>query len=532
MEAVSNRLEVALPVSKSLTPGKALLLPSVFIIVLITLGLLMGLLMREPLLARAMLGAAGALVLLAAVLYVTARRSGRTLSLDIVLRPNHYVQAGVLVVLFSYWGYHVPAIRPYGLLVLAQLMFAYGFHILLTWSRRDNYELGFGPFPITCSINVFLLFKPEWFHWQFVMVALGFAAKEFIRWRKEGRSSHIFNPSSFTLAVFSVVLILTGSTDHTLGVEIAQILFNPPHIYAVLFLVSIPGQLIFGVATMTITAVLTAYAFGLFFFAATGTYYFLDAYIPIAVFLGMHLLFTDPPTAPRSEPGRILFGVVYGLAVIGMYALLSAFDLPGFYDKLLPVPIMNLFVRFIDRGAASGRLRFLDLTGFGERLTSMQRRTAAVGLWAVTFVAISGAGGVGDKHPGQYLPFWQEACEAGSDRACDYLPVMLGNFCGRDSGWACNELGIHRLQREGDRSGAMDVIDHGCELGFPTACENGYTLRTGSSTLLSAAPLVADLPIVLRGSKGAISERDPQALYALACERGWPDTCGGQPVEP
>ena len=38
------------------------------------------------------------------------------------------------------------------------------------------------------------------------MVALGFAAKELIRWNKDGRRVHIFNPSSFPLAVFSIGL--------------------------------------------------------------------------------------------------------------------------------------------------------------------------------------------------------------------------------------------------------------------------------------------------------------------------------------
>jgi hypothetical protein len=41
----------------------------------------------------------------------------------------------------------------------AQLLFAYAFDMLLTWSRRDRYLLGFGPFPIISSINLFLWFK-------------------------------------------------------------------------------------------------------------------------------------------------------------------------------------------------------------------------------------------------------------------------------------------------------------------------------------------------------------------------------------
>ncbi len=528
MQPVNHRPEEAPPASKRLPPGKALALPGALAIALVALGLLT----RDPLFSRPILGAAGVLVLWTAALYVTARRSGRTLGIEIVLRQHHYVQACVLVVVFSYWGWHLPAVRGFAPMLLVQLIFAYGLHILLTWSRRDNYELGFGPVPITFSMNFFLLFKPEWFYWQFVMVALAFLAKELIRWKRDGHSMHIFNPSAFTLTVFSVVLILTGTTDRTLGVELATTLFNPPHIYAVIFLVSLTGQLLFGVATMTIAAVLTTYAFGLLYFAATGTYYFFDAYIPIAVFLGMHLLFTDPATSPRSESGRILFGVMYGLSVIGTYALLSAFGAPGFYDKLLPVPLMNLLVRVIDRAAASGRLRLLDFSKLGERLTPARRRVATVGLWVVLFAAISGARGLGDEHPGQYLPFWQEACEAGSARACDYVPDMLGNFCEKDSGWACNELGVHLVQRESDRRTALAAIRRGCELGFPMACENVYRMTTGPETLGSEPPLIGDLPIVLRGSKGAILERDPRALYALACERGWPDTCGVQPVDP
>ena len=34
-------------------------------------------------------------------------------------------------------------------------------------------------------------------------------------------------------------------------------------------------------------------------------YYFIEPSVPIAVFLGMHLLFTDPSTSPRTESGRV-----------------------------------------------------------------------------------------------------------------------------------------------------------------------------------------------------------------------------------
>ena len=102
---------------------------------------------------------------------------------------------------------------------------------------------------------------------------------------------------------------------------------------------------------MTMSAVVTTYLFGLVYFAATGIYFFYDSYIPIAVFLGMHLLFTDPSTSPRTELGRIIFGVLYGLSSVALYQLLGAAGLPTFYDKLLQVPLLNLSVKLIDRAA-------------------------------------------------------------------------------------------------------------------------------------------------------------------------------------
>src|SRR5262249_28596163 len=159
-------------------------------------------------------------------------------------------------------------------------------------SRRDVYTLGFAPFPVIVSINLFLWFKPDWFYLQFAIVALGLVAKETIRWNKEGRRAHIFNPSSFPLAVFSVVLLALGKTNITWGQEIATTQFYPPQMYLWIFAIGLPGQFLFGVTTMTMSAVLATYGFGLLYFAATGIYFFYDSYIPISVFLGMHLLFT------------------------------------------------------------------------------------------------------------------------------------------------------------------------------------------------------------------------------------------------
>ncbi len=89
----------------------------------------------------------------------------------------------------------------------------------------------------------------------------------------------------------------------------------------------------------------------------TGVPYFLDSEIPSAVFLGLHLLVTDPSTSPRTPLGRAIFGVLYGLGVFALYSLLGALGAPTFYDKLLCVPLLNLACRAIDRAVARHRRR-------------------------------------------------------------------------------------------------------------------------------------------------------------------------------
>jgi hypothetical protein len=464
-------------------------------------------------------------------------RRSRKLSIEVVLRKQHYLQACAQGSVLLYWGWYWPRVYEHVPLILAQLLFAYAFDMLLCWSRRDTYTLGFGPFPVIFSINLFLWFKPDWFYLQFAMVALGIAAKELIRWSKEGQRVHIFNPSSFPLAIFSIALLATGMTDITWGKEIASTQFYPPHMYLWLFLIGLPGQYFFGVTSMTMSAVVTTYLFGLIYHAVTGIYFFYDSYIPIAVFLGMHLLFTDPSTSPRMELGRIFFGAAYGLSTVALYQLLGSYGMPTFYDKLLQVPFMNLSIIAIDRVARSKWLRRFDPSAFATWLAPRQRHLAYMSAWVVVFIAMSVVQGVGDSHPGQWLPFWRQACMDGRSYACPYLADLESNFCDRGSGWACNEAGLMHIAlsrsgedlRRADPAGAAAPLQRGCELGFETACRNLATLTNGEGKFATVPPSVNDLPIVLRGSKGEIRDRDPSRLYALACRQGWPDFCKNVP---
>ena len=510
--------------SRDVSPGRAFVLPFLFTAGLLGLALYPPV-RQNPRLLWSFLGTGAVLLAWNGLLLVSAVRTHRVFTLDIVLRKQHYVQAFAHASIFVYWGWYWRPVYESAYLIIAQLCFAYALDMLLAWSRRDACTLGFGPFPIVLSTNLFLWFKQDWFFLQFVMIALGFAAKEFIRWNKDGRQTHIFNPSSFTLTIFSLVLILTGTSDITWAKDIAITQFYPPHMYLFLFVVALPGQFLFGVTTMTMSAVLATYVFGLAYYAATGTYFFFDSYIPIAVFLGMHLLFTDPSTAPRTELGRMIFGALYGLSTVALYALLGAAGLPTFYDKLLQVPVLNLLIQSIDRAVRSEPLRRFDPAVIGRSLAVRGRTLAYMAVWAIVFAVMTAAQGVGDGHRGQWIPFWQGACQQDRAYACQYLAQVHSTYCTAASGWSCNELGILQADTEMDRPAAFASMQRGCGLGFPPACANLTTLFSGGPRATGSPPL-EELPILLRGSKGPITDRSAASLYARACDQGWPDSCG------
>ena len=503
---------------------------------------------RHPALAASLAGAAALLAAWGAVLCLWAGRRGRRLALDIDLRPQHYVQACAQASVFLYWGWHWPPVRDAAVLIAAQLFFAYAFDLLLAWSRGEAGRLGFGPVPVVFSINLFLWFDESRFHLQLLLVAFAFAAKALIRWERDGRRVHVFNPAAFALAVFALALIATGTSDLTRGRDIAVSQFFPPHMYVWIFLAALPGQYLFGVTSMTLAAVTATWLFGLLYFQATGVYYFYDSYVPIAVFLGMHLLFTDPSTAPRTAAGRVLFGVLYGAGVVAGYALLGRAGVPTFYDKLLPVPLLNLSVGLLDRAARWGARRLgaagpaaggapADAAGGGlsaRGAAPRRRHLAYIAAWAAVFAVMSATGGVGDHHPGQWLPFWQQACADGRPGACRYLAARLSGHCAAGSGWACNETGILLRTRpeaasavgEPDpRAASAAWFEQGCALGFDPACANLGRPAGAPGLLERAPPTLDDWPVVLRGGKGPVADRAPAALRALACRQGWPNTC-------
>ena len=433
----------------------------------------------SPPLAWSLLGSAGVLAFWLVLLLWHATAARRRLTILLQPRAQHYVQACAQASVLLYWGWHWRPVYDHLPLIAAQLLFAYAFDMLLAWSRRDSYTLGFGPFPVIFGINLFLWFVPGWFAFQFLLIAIGFGAKELLRWQKDGRRVHIFNPSSLPLAVCSLVLLLTGATDLTLGQEIATTFDIPSYIGLWIFLIALPGQFLFGVASMTMAATLTLFGLGVAYRAATGTYFFVDSYIPAAVFLGMNLLFTDPSTSPRTELGRLVFGMLYGLSVAALYAALEAVGAPTFYDKLLAVPLLNLSVQTIDRWARSDAVRRIDPAALGRTLSPRRRHLAYMAIWAAAFLPVNALEGVGDVREAG-VPLWRHACDRGRPEACRALAATYGPECVAGSPRACNDLGI--LAAEGLASTPLPApaaFARACGLGLPEGCANAEELASG-----------------------------------------------------
>ncbi|HET9704434.1 MAG TPA: hypothetical protein VFP85_10395 [Vicinamibacterales bacterium] len=438
-------------------------------------------------------------------------------------RPQHYIQTFCHSCVYLYWGYYWPPVYDYFPLLAGQLLFAYAFDILLAWSRGEDYQIGWGPFPIVFSTNLFLWFKDDVFYWQFVLIALGFAGKAFVRWNRDGKRVHIFNPSAFTLAIFSIVLLATGTTSFTWGQEIATTFSLGPQIYTVLFLIGLVVMYFFSITTVTAAAAITLVGLSALYYGVTGVPYFVDSDIPSAVFLGMHLLVTDPSTSPRTPFGRLIFGVLYGLGVFALYALLTAMGLPTFYDKLLCVPLLNLAVQRIDGFVKSipqgGLLHTLALDGPLGR-----GNLAHIAVWGALFAVMTTIGSADGMHRGDSLPFWEQACAAEKPMACARLVRIEANYCGDNAAWACNELGRHHLEgriveRNEDR--ALQYFSRACEGRFQAGCVN----LLDQSTPARANPRPLDLRLLLRqGGPNLLEMPEPQ-LYERACRHGWAFAC-------
>ena len=477
----------------------------------------------HSLLTNAFWSASAGLLIWQVALYLHCRHSSTGRSFQVRIRPQHYLQAAVQLAVFGYWGWHWPPVYDMAWLFVAQLLFAYTFDMLLQWTRRESYVIGFGPFPIIFSTNLFLWFRDDWFYLQFLMIGVGFMGKEFIRWNRHGKLTHIFTPSAFSLGLFSLILIATNTSDLTWGQEIATTLVLAPNIYLFLFLIGLVVMYYFSITLIAASAAAILFALSALYATFTGIPYFLDSEIPAAVFLGLHLLVTDPSTSPKTPIGKGIFGIFYGTGVFVLYALLGALGAPTFYDKLLCVPLLNLSVRRIDSLVDSIQQNRV-LSGWNLEWPFSRANSLHIASWAVLFATMTAIGSTDGRHIGDSLPFWQKACSNGQRNACERLLSIETVYCDDNSGWACNELGGHyreALITTANKDLAFAYFSRACEVRFQAGCIN--LLETDK--VERSNPRIIDLRLLLREKKQNLLNMSEQDLYKRACDHGWNFSC-------
>jgi hypothetical protein len=368
------------------------------------------------------------------------------------------------------------------------------------------------------------------------MVAIIVFGKEFLRWKRDGHLTHIFNPSAFALFLTSVVLIATHSTPITWGTEISTTFNYPPHIYMEIFLLGLIVQSLFSVTLVTLSAAAMLYILNVAYTGATGMYQFVDFNVHPAVFLGLHLLVTDPATSPRKNLGKVIFGAAYGAGVFALVGL-------GFYDKLLCVPLLNLTVRALDRASVAVSAWFARRSGGILRplqalsaWTPRQANLGFMGIWAAFFGFMMITGFLGGKQPGSDPAVWAKACEAGHTRGCQVLSHALDVQCQENSARGCFALGTLLSGGKVPRNpvGAARSFGHACESGFQSACSGLANLvkTDGDGVLLQPcrhgdAASCFMLGSLYYGGLGVNRNLEYSAtLFGQSCAAGFTRACG------
>ncbi len=292
------------------------------------------------------------------------------------------------------------------------------------------------------------------------------------------------------------------------------------------------------------SAAASLYALNAIYTNSTGTYMFIDTNIHPAIFLGLHLLVTDPATSPRKNFGKVVFGAAYGAGIFGLVPVLEGIGAPVFYDKLLCVPVLNLTVRALDRLSVAVSAWFAHQSWATIRplqalstWTPQQTNFGFMGIWVAFFLFMVLTGFLGGKHPGTDPALWERACGADGGRACKVTARILDVQCQHNSADACFHLGT--LLNDGKRLprvpvGAARSLGRACDFGSQGACASlaGLVARDGEAVLQQPCTQGDANSCFMLGSMYAVGHsvrRNPErsaSLYQQSCTAGFTRGCG------
>jgi len=194
------------------------------------------------------------------------------------------------------------------------------------------------------------------------------------------------------------------------------------------------------------------------------------------------------------------------------------------------VPLLNLSVRGIDALVQAVRSS-PTVARWQPGWAPLRANLAHMSVWIVFFGAMTAMGRTDGRHPGDSLPFWEQACADGRRNACTRLLQLEATYCGDSSAWACNELGGHYTEGRiatADSDLALAYFSRACDLRFQASCVN--LLEPGRVT--RTVPRVLDLRLLLREGGKNLMDTSELELYARACDHGWVFACDrvGRPL--
>jgi hypothetical protein len=330
------------------------------------------------------------LAITAFVMFVLALAAGRVRRWRTTwdLRKPHIIQGCVHTSIFVYWSFYWPGVHYQAPVIVMMLALAYACDAFFAFLRFGSWRVGLSPVPVVLSTNLFV-----WLDWKGAAIAMigAFASKTFLQ--RDGR--HIINPSVAGLTINALCTILLpgvvhfGGLFHTLNIA--------PNMAEWIFLGSLIPLTVFRLLPVSIGSII-------------GLHYLTNApgALRPTLLLMMTLLSTDPATTPRSNLGRVLFGLLVGSTYIVYRHLLMALGQPDDFAKILSVPLANILVPWFDvaatrvsdfarpRWAAGWRWTAARIGGLAVPLARLGRRLipipniAFVATWVVLFVVALG----------------------------------------------------------------------------------------------------------------------------------------------
>jgi hypothetical protein len=244
------------------------------------------------------------------------------------LRLPHLLPALIQVAIFAYWSLYWPAVRDHIPSMALQLVMAVAADAVFSFARLGSWRIGASPLPVVLSMNLFVWFDP---HGVVISILVAFATKALLH--RAGR--HVLNPSAIGLAAAGLVSYLAPGFIHVGG--LFHMMNLSPNMAELMVLLAILPQTRFRILPISIAAVVALRL-------ADN-----PAVLRPPMILAVALLATDPSTIPKTDAGKVLFGLLLGFGVVVSSWVFRRVGLTDDFAKVVPIPLANALVPQLDQ---------------------------------------------------------------------------------------------------------------------------------------------------------------------------------------